>query len=1566
MIKTSSTPDRFEERVIKNNYKIKYIIFILLVLSFQNTFATTYSSSTVTQVTTPTSAGATNQEILRIAVVGGGGGSMFPLCSMSFAMNNSVVPLNAKLYYTGTIGTFAATTLLGTIANPTGTITFSLTQTHGAGTFYYWLVYDIPSDAPNCSSFDASVSDNGISFSGAGGSCPGTTTATPISSNPAGDRQIEVPGCWKYCAAGGTSSAAGYLSNVTLNTINNNSTYDGYTNTGLTTTLLTGYTYTLNVSKITTNNTYTQAWIDWNNDGDFLDTGEIVLPSANSSTSGTRTISVTVPLTATIGITRMRVMFKFSTAITAGGCDTNLYNDAEDYYINILEPAPCVSYLQPFNLFLTAGNTFINGAFSYPTPQAESYLVVISNSAVAPTPINGTTYSIGSTLSPGYTVVDNDGNNSFTASGLTPLTNYYFYIFSYDTNCIGGPLYTTTDPLTDSVSTNNSISPVYCTPTSSNGIYINLIEGVGAFANEKNGPTGYTVPGYTNYSNINIATQVSGGGVNINISLAGTSSFGPPPCTSSSQLIGAFVDWNKDGDFTDASEKVYESTAGTGGQNIFGFVIPSGTPAGIYRLRIRTKSLCLGAGIDPCTNYGGGETEDYSISIIENCSAQITSIVDGNICGLGNAVTLTAYGTPGTTEYRWYTTPFGGTQVGSSATNTWTTPTLSNTQTFYVTAFNGSCESLYRTAVQAYVFDTTDINFTPNNPTACGEDIIAVTAYASQNIQNLFYEGFNSGNYGQMILSTPLNLWDTNGNGITNSGDFPEPRAPWLIQSSPWIPNGTSVFVPAISSGNVGNYYAVTVSDYIGQNIDTRLTTPALNSTGYSTLTLSFRQYYSDFNNTDFAYVEVSTNGGVSWSSLATYTKDMGNPGVFSEESINLNAYINVADLRVRFRYSSGWCDGWAIDDIRIYGLKPFVSSYTWSGTGINAYYQLPTIPANIYSGQSIETIYFLPDVAQMETTDWTFDVTATLPGGCVAQVPITVDNKSKTWKGTTNNDWYTATNWAPNGVPDANSCVYIYDGPNDSYINISAQDAYARFVTVRPNGQLQIEPDNTLTVTDAVTVDAGGTFNIENSGSLIQVNNVANTGNILMKRNVNVRKLDYVYWSSPVANFGLSNISTTSYRYKWIPTIAGNVNGYGNWTTANETMVLGKGYIVRGPNSYTTTLQNYTANFTGVPNNGIINMPISRGVYDGANYATGVSTTLATRDDDNWNLIGNPYPSAVNANTFLATNTNIAGFIKYWTHGTTPSTAISDPFYNNYAQNYTVADYVTYNATGANPALGSGNIAAGQGFFVLMNHTSAATTENVVFNNSMRRNDYRNDLFFRTTDSAAGDENEEKHRIWLNLISPSSTSSTTLLGYVTGATNSIDRMYDAPALGVKTNFELYSIENVDKLNIQGRALPFNNEDRIPLGVTISQNGIHTIGISTVDGLFESADQAIFLEDNLLGITHDLRSAPYSFTATIGTNENRFVLKFNNETLGSDDFNSDSVTVFTNDFININAANQTIKSVKVFDLLGKVIGNFNNVDATTFTSKNIAKTQTALLVEVTLENGNTKTYKVIY
>ncbi len=77
----------------------------------------------------------------------------------------------------------------------------------------------------------------------------------------------------------------------------------------------------------------------------------------------------------------------------------------------------------------------------------------------------------------------------------------------------------------------------------------------------------------------------------------------------------------------------------------------------------------------------------------------------------------------------------------------------------------------------------------------------------------------------------------------------------------------------------------------------------------------------------------------------------------------------------------------------------------------------------------------------------------------------------------------------------------------------------------MRPGGILQIQPGNNITINETVTVDAGGTFDIESSGSLIQNLDVANTGTITMRRNATLKALDYVYWSSPVASFASSAI---------------------------------------------------------------------------------------------------------------------------------------------------------------------------------------------------------------------------------------------------------------------------------------------------------------------------------------------------------------------------------------------------------------------------------------------------------
>ena len=425
------------------------------------------------------------------------------------------------------------------------------------------------------------------------------------------------------------------------------------------------------------------------------------------------------------------------------------------------------------------------------------------------------------------------------------------------------------------------------------------------------------------------------------------------------------------------------------------------------------------------------------------------------------------------------------------------------------------------------------------------------------------------------------------------------------------------------------------------------------------------------------------------------------------------------------------------------------------------------------------------------------------------------------------------------------------------------------------------------------------------------------------------------------------------------MPTTAG-INNFGNWTLSNETMVLGKAYCLRGPDYYSlTALTDYTATFIGVPNNGVVTIPISRGSWNGGTYSTGVSTTLGTNEDDNWNLVGNPYPSSIHAIDFLTLNTNIAGFVNIWTHGTLPSSAIADPFYNNYIYNYTPSDYITYNSVGGSsgPGVFNGRIGGGQGFFVSMLHSSAATNENLIFNNSLRNRTYSNSQFFRNSESNTNTNELEKHRIWFDLISPSGTNVRSLLGYVQNATNQNDRLFDAFA-SEKLSFNIFSFVENEPMVIQGRALPFDNNDKVNIGVSIPQDGLYKIALSNVDGLFSDPNQNIYLEDKLLNVIYDLRTAPYSFMGSKGAITDRFVIRYTNGVvLANDSFDANNdVVVISNQELSVQSTKEKIANITVYDVLGRKLFEGKNLNTNDFTLP-VSKRDAPLLIEIDLDNG---------
>ena len=578
------------------------------------------------------------------------------------------------------------------------------------------------------------------------------------------------------------------------------------------------------------------------------------------------------------------------------------------------------------------------------------------------------------------------------------------------------------------------------------------------------------------------------------------------------------------------------------------------------------------------------------------------------------------------------------------------------------------------------------------------------------------------------------------------------------------------------------------------------------------------------------------------------------------------------------------------------------------------------------------------------------------------------ISTSNKTWNGLTS-DWFAATNWIPNGVPTASDSVSITNtGLSPIICGNTVAKAYN--IVVAPNGKLEIASNGILEVTDFINVNTNGIFNIKNSGSLIQINNVNNIGSIKMERIAFVDSSDYVYWSSPVTGFSAANISLTSNNanlYKWIPTIPGNgIGGFGNWASAIETMLIGKGYIEKGLNNAPLNSPiNFTTIFTGTPNNGNINTPISRGIYNILEtYPSPLSPISTIKDDDNWNLLGNPYPSAISANAFLTANaSNIMGFVKIWRHGIAPNTGGVDPFYGSYAYNYEISDYLTYNLSGpSSPSGFDGFIGAGQSFFVLMNPLSELTTTTAVFNNSMRSSSYRNDQFFKTATTNINEFPEGK--IWIDLVS-STSSNSTLIAYINGATNQKDPKYDAQ-LDLKSNFCIYSLlEGYDRNIIQGRSVPFNQNDQIPLALKVPTFGSYTIFIKKIEGILNN--QNIYLIDNELNIIHNLRAMPYTFSADQGETLNRFTLRYTNQILSTDEnMYTNQVTIFTKDYINVKSFDQSINEITVYDILGKKLLDEKNMNQKEIILTALKPTNGILIIKVKLENETIMTNKVSY
>ncbi|WBZ97159.1 T9SS type A sorting domain-containing protein [Chryseobacterium wangxinyae] len=475
-------------------------------------------------------------------------------------------------------------------------------------------------------------------------------------------------------------------------------------------------------------------------------------------------------------------------------------------------------------------------------------------------------------------------------------------------------------------------------------------------------------------------------------------------------------------------------------------------------------------------------------------------------------------------------------------------------------------------------------------------------------------------------------------------------------------------------------------------------------------------------------------------------------------------------------------------------------------------------------------------------------------------------------WNGTT---------WS-NGVPTSAINAFIAG----NYSTTTHPMFTAKNIIVNNGAVLEITSGNTINAAD-VTIKNGGNL-IQRDGSTLNY-----TGDFSVKKYSKSDFDKYAFWSSPVALQDLNTIYGTGITPQFITEYNTATDNFVN--AASTTSAFGKGYSIKTPSGSTGTLT-----FTGVPNNGT------------------QTYNLATTGN-RFNLVGNPYPSNLDLDSFyIANQGRISNTLYFWDNTSNSVTTQGGATSVNIG-------YATYNAStsawvpapNTNTAIPTGNIAnIGQGFFVRA--LSAPSDTSLSFTNDMRT--ATSGTFFNKNNSST------EGKFWLKLNSSYNTNNTIAVAYLNSASDAFDQ-YDSKAIGMGSD-AFYTMADAQKLVIQGKA-GFDITDIVPVGTKHFQNANFTISLVQKEGIFNNG-QAIYLHDKDSGTYTNLQNAEYSFTNNAGEFANRFEIVYKLDVLATAEATRNSFEVYRegDDFLVRNDKN--IETVEVFDVAGRKVLKINS------------------------------------
>jgi hypothetical protein len=454
-------------------------------------------------------------------------------------------------------------------------------------------------------------------------------------------------------------------------------------------------------------------WIDYNNDGDFDDANETAYSYLLSSGINTMTATITVWSGSTSGNKRMRVRnlrdYNTNTLVPCGALPGN---ETEDYTLIVSSSATCAAPTAPTATSITNTSASLNWSQTgTPINYQIKYGAAGFNVNTAGTSIFTPTkpYTLNPPLTPG-TSYDYYVRAICTAgdtSSWSPVTNFTTTICAAPT----APTATSITATTASLNWTQTGTPInYQIKYGAPGFNVNTA-GTSIFTPTKPYTLNPPLTAVTSYS-FYVRAICSAGDTSAWSPVANftTISTCPPPTAPTATSItstSASLNWTNAG--TPLNYQIKYGAAGfnvnTAGTSVF----------------TTTKPYTLNPPLAALTSYdyyvriicSAGDTSSWSplTNFTTLCSApSVVSKKDSFRCGTGPVV-LEATTTTGA-SIKWYAAATGGTALTTG--NSYTTPSLSVTTTYYISAILGTCESSPRQAVVATIRSIPTVNLGPD------------------------------------------------------------------------------------------------------------------------------------------------------------------------------------------------------------------------------------------------------------------------------------------------------------------------------------------------------------------------------------------------------------------------------------------------------------------------------------------------------------------------------------------------------------------------------------------------------------------------------------------------------------------------------------------------------------------------------------------------------------------------------------------------------------------------------------------------------------------------------------